>query len=72
MIDSLRVARIPWFVFALNDVSDSQLVRSTAECPILIINVYDACPKLAPCIVMLADPVPPRFCLLNTLRDGIS
>jgi hypothetical protein len=46
--DSFLVPLIPWFVNARTEVSDSQEVRSVADKPRRIINVYAACPKFAP------------------------
>lgn len=51
------------------DVSDCQPVRSHAVIPDLIDTLCDASPRLAPCIVTLLDPVPPRFVLLTTLVE---
>jgi hypothetical protein len=52
-----------------SDVSDCQAVRSHAVIPDLMDTVCDASPRLAPCIVTLEDPVPPRFDLLTALVE---
>ena len=49
------------------NVSDSQDVCSHALDPVLSHGEGDACPKLAPCTVMLADPVPARLAPLAWL-----
>jgi hypothetical protein len=49
------------------DVSDCHDVCWHALLPVLSHGVCDACPKLAPCTVKLADPVPARFALLAWL-----
>ena len=49
------------------DVSDSQDVCSHALIPALAHGVSDPSPKLAPCTVMLADPVPARLARLAWL-----
>ena len=68
----LLVPRTPWLIKALTEVSDSQDVRSVEVWPIRMIKVYAACPKFAPCTVMLADPVPARFTRRRTLKEGMS
>jgi hypothetical protein len=52
-----------------SDVSDCQAVRSHVVIPDLIETVCDASPRLAPCIVTLLDPVPPRFDLRTALIE---
>ena len=52
-----------------SDVSDSQAVRSHVVIPDLMETVCDASPRLAPCIVTLLDPVPPRFDLRTALIE---
>ena len=64
------VRKVPctiWLAWHRVDVSDSHVVRSHAEWPILIDPVYVASPKLEPCTVTLADPVAARFETLVTL-----
>ena len=45
----------------LTDVSDSHSVPSQPVCPSLAIAVYATSPRLAPCTVTDADPVPARL-----------
>ena len=52
-----------------SDVSDCQAVRSHAVIPALMETVCDASPRLAPCMVTLLDPVPPRFDLRTALVE---
>ena len=52
-----------------SDVSDCQPVRSHAVIPDLMATVCDASPRLAPCMVTLLDPVPPRFDLPTALVE---
>ena len=52
-----------------SDVSDCHAVRSHAVIPDLMETVCDASPRLAPCMVTLLDPVPPRFDLRTALVE---
>ena len=52
-----------------SDVSDCQAVRSHAVIPDLMERVCAASPRLAPCMVTLLDPVPPRFDLRTALVE---
>ena len=45
----------------LTDVSDSQSVASHPVCPSRALPVYVISPRLAPCTVTDADPVPARL-----------
>jgi hypothetical protein len=49
------------------DVSDSHSVDSHAVSMIRIASVYVVRPKLLPCTVTLADPVPARFTQVTVL-----
>ena len=55
-----------------SEVSDCQAVRSHAVIPDLMETVCAASPRLAPCMVTLLDPVPPRFDLLTALVEPAS
>jgi hypothetical protein len=54
------------------DVSDHHSVDSHAVSMIRIASVYVVIPKLVPCTVTLADPVPARFRPVMMLSAGIS
>ena len=54
------------------DVSDCQVVRSHVVIPDLIDKECDASPRLAPCIVILVDPVEAPFLLRATLTPSLS
>ena len=56
----------------LTDVSDSHSVPSHPVHPSLPMLVYATSPRLAPCTVTDADPVPARFDLLAELNDSMS
>ena len=58
---SRLVPRTPCDVRHCTDVSDVQSVASHAVSPTRASCVYPAMPKLLPCTVTLADPVPARF-----------
>ena len=45
----------------LTDVSDSHSVPSHPVAPVRVIPVYVTSPRLAPCTVTDADPVPARL-----------
>ena len=59
----------PWH---LTDVSDSQLVDSQPVIPCRARTVYATRPKLPPCTVTAADPVPARFVRRVVLIPGAS
>ena len=52
--------------------SDSQVVISQADIPILADEVRAACPNPPPCMVTLVEPVPALFFLRITLISPIS
>jgi hypothetical protein len=61
VIATRRVPRIPCPTRHRTDVSDSHSVPSQTVCPILPSAVNATSPRLDPCTVTDADPVPPRF-----------
>jgi hypothetical protein len=68
----LRVPRTPCDVRHLTDDSDHHSDNSHAVSMIRIPSVYVISPKLLPCTVTLADPVPARFRRVAMLRIGVS
>ena len=72
-VTTLRMLpRAPCPAWHLSEVSDSHPVASHAVCPILDFDDTTNRPKLAPCTVMLAKPVPPALVLPNVLSDAAS
>jgi hypothetical protein len=67
-----RVPRTPCDVRQRTDDSDHHSVDSHAVSMTRIASVYVASPKLLPCTVTLADPVPARFAPVVALSIGVS
>merc|ERR1712091_365320 len=67
VITTRRVPRVPRPAKHRTDVSDSHSVPSHPVAPDRTIDVYATSPRLPPCTVTDADPVPPRFDPRNTL-----
>ena len=61
VITTRRVPRAPCPTMHRTDVSDSHSVPSHPVCPSRAIAVYATSPRLAPCTVTDADPVPARL-----------
>jgi hypothetical protein len=68
----LCVPRTPWLVRQRTDDSDHHSVDSHIVSMIRIASVYVVIPKLLPCTVTLADPVPARFRRVVKLSIGTS
>ena len=67
VITTRRVPRAPCPTMHRTDVSDSHSVPSHPVCPSRPIAVYATSPRLAPCTVTDADPVPARLGRLKLL-----
>jgi len=72
VITTWRLPCDPRPTWHLSEVSDSHPVASHAVCPIRGFDDSTNTPRLAPCTVMLAEPVPPALALLNVLSDATS
>ena len=70
--DSRELPADPLLAWLRAQVSDSHVVRSHAEWPVLQATVCDDTPRFDPLRVTLADPVPLTFPRLTTLTRPIS
>ena len=67
VITTRRVPPDPCPTMHLTDVSDSHSVPSHPVSPVRVIPVYVTSPRLAPCTVTDADPVPARLSRCSVL-----
>eukprot|EP00961_Rhodomonas_salina_P153453 2066210-Rhodomonas_salina.1 len=72
VIDSRRVPATPCPARHLNTVSDPHVVASQPVKPTVASPLKSLCPRDAPWIVTLAEPVPATFVLRSVLEKPIS